>query len=68
MEATAKQGTVGSVTIKNTTKDTMRVTVNVRPWIQNRANGSVVLNTRASLSPYVKASPQTFNLPPGSAR
>jgi hypothetical protein len=65
VEATAKRGSVGSVTIKNTTKDTMRVTVNVRPWIQNRANGSVVLNTRASLSPYVKASPATFNLPPG---
>ena len=40
----------------------MRVTVNVRPWIQNRATGGVVLNTRASLSPYVRASPQTFNL------
>ena len=65
VEKTAKRGNVGSVTIKNTTKDTMRVTVNVRPWIQNRANGSVVLNTRASLSPYVQASPATFNLAPG---
>ena len=65
VEKTAKRGTVGSVTVKNTTKDTMRVTVNVRPWIQNRATGGVVLNTRASLSPYVRASPQTFNLAPG---
>jgi hypothetical protein len=68
VETTAKKGRVGTVTIKNTTKDTMRVTVNVRPWIQNRANGSVVLNTRASLSPYVRASPSTFNLPPGQRK
>ena len=65
VEKTAKRGTVGSITVKNTTKDTMRVTVNVRPWIQNRATGGVALNTRASLSPYVRASPATFNLAPG---
>ena len=46
----------------------MRVTINVRPWIQNRSTGTVVLNTRASLSPYVRASPQTFTLPPGERR
>jgi hypothetical protein len=65
VEKTARKGNVGSVTVKNTTKDTMRVTVNVRPWIQNRATGGVVLNTRASLSSFVKASPASFNLPPG---
>ena len=68
VETTAKRGGVGSITVKNTTKDTMRVTINVRPWIQNRSTGTVVLNTRASLSPYVRASPQTFNLPPGQRR
>ena len=66
VERTAKRGTVGSVTVKNTTKDTMKVTVNVRPWIQNRATGAVVLNTRASLSPYVRSSPASFTLKPGS--
>lgn len=68
VEKTAKRGVVGTITVKNTTKDTMKVTVNVRPWIQNRDTGQVVLNTKASLSPYVKASPQTFNLPPGERK
>jgi hypothetical protein len=66
VERTAKRGSVGSVTVKNTTKDTMRVTVTVRPWIQDRSTAAVALNTRASLAPYVRASPQTFNLKPGS--
>jgi len=65
VERTAKKGNIGSVTVKNTTKDTMRITVNVRPWIQNRATGQVVLNTRASLSSFVRASPAAFNLAPG---
>jgi hypothetical protein len=68
VERTAKRGAVGTITVKNTTKDTMRVTINVRPWIQNRSTGAVVLNTRASLAPYVRASPRTFNLPPGERR
>ncbi len=55
VERTAKRGAVGTITVKNTTKDTMRVTINVRPWIQNRNTGAVVLNTKASLSPYVRA-------------
>lgn|GEM_PF-1490207 len=68
VERTARRGAVGTITVKNTTKDTMRVTINVRPWIQNRSNGTVTLNTRASLAPYVRASPQTFNLPPGQRK
>ena len=69
VEKTARRrGTIGSVTIKNTTKDTMRVTVNVRPSIpEPRPTCSVVLNTRASLSPYVRSSPATFNLRAGPA-
>jgi hypothetical protein len=66
VEATAKRGSVGTFTVKNTTKDTLRVTVTVRPWSQNRTTAQVVLNKRASLTPYVKASPQSFNLAPGS--
>ena len=66
VEATAKRGSVGTFTVKNTTKDTLRVTVTVRPWSQNRTTAVVSLNWRASLTPYVRASPQTFDLKPGS--
>jgi hypothetical protein len=66
VEATAKRGSIGSFTVKNTTKDTLRVTVTVRPWSQNRSTAAVALNKRANLSPYVVGSPQSFNLAPGS--
>ena len=66
VEATAKRGGVASFTVKNTTKDTLRVTVTIRPWSQNRATGQVAINKRANLSPYVVSSPQTFDLKPGS--
>jgi hypothetical protein len=66
IEAKAKRGTVASYTVKNTTKDTLRVTVTIRPWVQNRQTGGVALNKRANLSPYVVSSPQTFDLKPGS--
>ena len=66
VEQTAKRGNVGSFTVKNTTRNTLRVTVTVRPWTQNRTTGAVAANLRASLSPYVRASPQTFDLRPGS--
>jgi hypothetical protein len=66
VESTAKRGTVGRFTIKNTTKDTLKVTVTVRPWSQNRATGGVVINGAANLTPYVRASPASFNLRPGS--
>ena len=66
VERTAKRGNVGSFTVKNTTRNTLRVTVTVRPWTQNRQTGAVAANLRASLSPYVRASPQTFDLRPGS--
>jgi hypothetical protein len=66
VESTARRGTVGSYTVKNTTKNTLRVTVTIRPWSQNRATGGVAINKRANLSPYVVSSPQTFDLKPGS--
>jgi hypothetical protein len=66
VEATAKRGSVASFTVKNTTKDTLRVTVTVRPWLQNRQTGGVVINKRANLSPYVVSSPQSFDLKPGT--
>jgi P pilus assembly chaperone PapD len=68
VETTAKRGRVGTFTVKNTTKDTLKVTVTVRPWIQNRATAGVVVNGAANLTPYVRASPATFNLRPGSRR
>jgi hypothetical protein len=66
VEANAKRGTVGSYTVKNSTKDTLRVTVTVRPWNQNRQTGGVQMNRKANLSPYVVSSPQSFDLKPGS--
>ena len=57
VEATAKRGSVGTFTVKNTTKDTIRVTVTVRPWSQNRNTGKVAINKRANLSPYVRVEP-----------
>ena len=58
VEATAKKGTVGTFTVKNTTKDTLRVTVNVRPWIQNRATGQVVAQQAREPVAVRRASPQ----------
>ena len=66
VERTARRGGVGGFTVKNTTRDALRVTVTVRPWTQNRATGAVALDKRASLTPYVRASPATFDLAPGS--
>ena len=66
VEATAKRGSVGSFTVKNTTKDTLRVTITVRPWIQNRSTANVSPNRRANLSPYVVGSPASFDLKPGT--
>ena len=66
VEAAAKRGSVGTFTVKNTTKDTFRVTVTIRPWSQNRSTAVVSPNRKASLTPYVRASPQTFDLKPGS--
>ena len=66
VETTAKRGSVGRFTVKNTTRGTLRVTVTVRPWNQNRSTAIVALNRRANLSPYVVGSPASFDLKPGS--
>jgi hypothetical protein len=63
---TARNGTIGTVTIKNTTNEVLKVTVRVRPWIQNRVNGAVARNPKVSLSRYMTASSPSFNLAPGS--
>jgi hypothetical protein len=67
VEHTARRGSLGSITVKNTTSDTLKVTVRVRPWIQNRTNGKVNPNLNVSLSRYVAASRSSFNLGAGAS-
>jgi hypothetical protein len=66
VEHAARNGTLGRVTIKNTTKEILKVTVRVRPWLQSRITGQVNANLKVSLSRYVAASASSFNLAPGS--
>jgi hypothetical protein len=66
VEHSARKGTLGTVSVKNTTKEVLKVTVRVRPWIQNRITSAVNANLKVSLSRYVAASPSSFNLAPGS--
>lgn len=61
----SKNGELGKVTIKNTTANRMKVTVVIRPWIQNRGNGLVVPNLRSSMSRYIKSYAASFTLAPG---
>jgi hypothetical protein len=68
VEHTARKGTLGAVTIKNTTSDTLKVTVRVRPWIQNRVTGIVAANLKVSMSRYVAANASAFNLAAGATR
>lgn len=68
VEHAARKGRLGSVTIKNTTSGTLRMTVRVRPWIQNRTSGRVDPNYKVSLSRYVKARASSFNLGAGRSR
>jgi len=68
VEHTTKRGNIGRITIKNTTSNTLRVTIKVRPWRQARDTGNVAANLRGDLSPYVVAKTPRFNLRPGSRR
>jgi hypothetical protein len=68
VEHVARKGSVGRITVKNTTNGTLKTTVTVRPWSQNRVTGAVQENTRVNLSPYVVASARTFNLGAGQSR
>jgi hypothetical protein len=67
LEHQAKVGTVGSLTLNNTTQETLRVTVTVRPWRQE-LGGRVITDPRANLTRYVKASSRTFTLGAGAKR
>ena len=68
VEHSARNGTLGSVTIKNTTTGTLNMTVRVRPWLQNRTTGQVNANFRVSLSRYVSARQSSFRLPAGASK
>ncbi len=68
VEHTARKGSLGSVTIKNTTSDTLKMTVRVRPWIQNRTTGQVNPNLNVSLSRYMRANRSSFNLAAGASK
>jgi hypothetical protein len=68
VEHTTKRGNVGRMTIKNTTNSTLRMSINVRPWIQARDTGNVTANLRGNLSPYVVAKTPRFKLKAGASR
>jgi len=61
LEHRAKVGTVGSLTLNNTTNDTLKVTVVVRPWMQ-QLNGTVLIDMRTTLSRYVRPSSSAFTV------
>jgi hypothetical protein len=61
LEHNAKRGTVGSMTLNNSTNETLKVTVTIRPWRQE-LNGTVVSDSTASLSRYVRATRKSFTI------
>src|SRR3954462_15682123 len=65
LEHRAQLGGVGSYTLNNTTRETLRVTVTVRPWRQ-QLNGTVVADPRANLTRYVRSTKRTFTLGAGA--
>jgi hypothetical protein len=67
LEHAATKGTVGSFTLNNTTKETLRVTITVRPWRQ-QLDGKVISDPRANLTRYVRATTRTFSLGAGVRR
>src|ERR1700754_1830708 len=65
LEHRAQLGSVGSYTLNNTTKETLRVTVTVRPWKQ-QLDGKVISDPKANLSRYVRATKKTITLAAGA--
>jgi hypothetical protein len=65
LEHRATVGRVGSITLTNTTRETLRVRVRVRPWRQE-LNGRVVTDGRSTLTRYVKANRTSFRLRAGA--
>jgi hypothetical protein len=67
LENRARLGKVGKFTLKNTTKETLRVTVNVRPWRQ-QLDGKVAADPRATYNRYVRANVRSFTIRGGAKR
>lgn len=65
LEHRAQLGSVGSYTLNNSTNEILRVTVTVRPWMQ-QLNGNVVADPKATLTRYVRATKQTFTVRAGA--
>jgi hypothetical protein len=65
LERSARLGNVGSLTLTNTTNETLRVRVNVRPWRQE-LNGKVIADPRATFNRYVRATRRSFTIRAGA--
>ena len=65
LEHRATLGNVGSLTLNNTTKESLKVTVRVRPWLQ-QLNGNVFTDPRSTFSRYVRATRQSFTIAAGA--
>jgi hypothetical protein len=63
----ARVGRSASVTVSNTTRHSVRVTVRPRPWLQ-AADGTVVPNPHRRLSRLIRTRPSTFTLAAGARR
>src|SRR5690606_10424778 len=64
LEHRANLGKVGSFTLSNTTKETLRVKITVRPWRQ-QLNGTVISDPRANLTRYVRSTRRSFKIRAG---
>ena len=65
LEHRANLGKVGSLTLNNTTNESLRVTIRVRPWLQ-QLNGNVFSDSRTTFSRYVRATRQSFTIGAGA--
>jgi len=67
VERTARAGAADTVTIANTTKRDLRITVTPRPWRQG-GQGSVAADRRRTLDRFVRAGTDSFRLDAGEYR
>lgn len=67
VEHVATAGTVGSITVANTTSAALKVTVTPRPWLQSRATGVVTADRRRTLAG-VTVGARSFTLAAGANR
>ncbi len=67
LEKQAQTGSMGAVTITNSSSQAMRVTVTSRPWLQAR-NGAVTPNRKRNLLREIRPSALAFTLGAGARR